>query len=152
MACVRWHAIIHMSWFPILQTIAYTRAGFQRFTCKSLHLYKLLTIQITPYAGPGSQCLPCKYLRCAGSQQFKSFLTPVQAFNNSHANPDSCECSQQFKQFLTPGHASDNSQANPYTCAVSGNAKNSLRLCRILKIHTRILTLVKVPDNSNNTL
>ncbi|MBW0542650.1 hypothetical protein O181_082365 [Austropuccinia psidii MF-1] len=36
--------------FPIIQTIAYARAGCQRFTCKSLRLYKLPKIQTTPDA------------------------------------------------------------------------------------------------------
>ncbi|MBW0529150.1 hypothetical protein O181_068865 [Austropuccinia psidii MF-1] len=83
--------------FPIIQTIAYARAGCQRFTHKSLCLYKLPTIQTTPYASAGSQLLPRKSLRCAGSQQFKRFLTLVQASNNSHANPNACAGSQQFK-------------------------------------------------------
>ncbi|MBW0528883.1 hypothetical protein O181_068598 [Austropuccinia psidii MF-1] len=77
---------------------------------------------------------------------------PVQASDNSHPNPDACAGSRQFKQFLTPGKASNKSHANPYTCAGSDNAKNSLCLCRLPTIHTQILTLVKVPNNSNNSI
>ncbi|MBW0567105.1 hypothetical protein O181_106820, partial [Austropuccinia psidii MF-1] len=164
--------------FPILQKIAYAREGCQLFTCKSLCLYKLWTIQTSPYTGAGSRRLPRKSLRRAGSQQFKSCLTPVLASNNSHANPDACAgspqfnqflmprqasdnshvnpyaCggSQKFKQFLTPGQASNNSHVNPYACAGSNNAKNFLHLCRISTIHTQILTLVKVSDNSNDSI
>ncbi|MBW0550733.1 hypothetical protein O181_090448 [Austropuccinia psidii MF-1] len=61
-----------------------------RYTRKSLHLYKLPTIQKTPNA--------------------------VQAPDNSHANPYTCEGSQHFNSFLTPVQASDNSHANPYAC------------------------------------
>ncbi|MBW0568684.1 hypothetical protein O181_108399 [Austropuccinia psidii MF-1] len=126
--------------------------GCQRFTRKSLRLYKLPTIQTTPYAGAGSQCLPCKSLRCSGSRRFKSFLMPVLASNNSHANPEACSDSQQLKQFLMLGQASNKSHVTPYACAGSNNAKNSLCLCRLPKIHMEILMLVQVPDNSNNSL
>ncbi|MBW0531849.1 hypothetical protein O181_071564 [Austropuccinia psidii MF-1] len=152
MDCLWWHVIIHMSWFPILQKIAYARAGFQCFTCKLLRLYKLQTIQTTPYAGAGSQRLQHKSLHGAGSQQFQSFLMLVLASDNSHTNPDACVGSRQFKQFLTPGQASDSSHANPFACAGSNIAKNSLRLCRLPTIHMQILMLVKVPTNSNNSL
>ncbi|MBW0587793.1 hypothetical protein O181_127508 [Austropuccinia psidii MF-1] len=77
---------------------------------------------------------------------------PVQDSSNSHANPDACAGSQQFKQFLMPGKASNNSHGNPYACAGSDDARNSLRLCRLLTIHMQILTLVKVPNNSNNSI
>ncbi|MBW0524394.1 hypothetical protein O181_064109 [Austropuccinia psidii MF-1] len=49
--------VLILDQFPILQTIAYARAGCGRFTCKSLRLYNLPTAQTTPYAGAGSQCL-----------------------------------------------------------------------------------------------
>ncbi|MBW0492308.1 hypothetical protein O181_032023 [Austropuccinia psidii MF-1] len=104
--------------FPIIQTIAYTRAGFQRFTCKLLCLYKLPTIQTTPYASEGSLHLQRKSLHCAASRQFKIFLTPVLAYDNSHADPDACAGSQQSKQFLTPEQASEQ-----FTCT-------SLLFCR----------------------
>ncbi|MBW0508223.1 hypothetical protein O181_047938 [Austropuccinia psidii MF-1] len=111
---------------------------------------QIITLLQAPNNLNNSQRLPCKSLCFAGSQQFKIFLTPVLASNNSHANPDVCEGSQKFKQFLTPGQASNNSLANPYACAGSANAKNSLRLCRLPTIHTQILMLVKAPNNSNN--
>ncbi|MBW0593800.1 hypothetical protein O181_133515 [Austropuccinia psidii MF-1] len=75
----------------------------------------------------------------------------VQDHDVSHANPYACAGSRQFKEILTPGQASDDSHANPYACAGSNNAQNSLRLCRLLTIHTRILTLVQVPNNSNKS-
>ncbi|MBW0517576.1 hypothetical protein O181_057291 [Austropuccinia psidii MF-1] len=114
--------------FPIIQTIAYARAGFQRFTHKLLCLLKLPTIQTTPYASAGSQCLPRKSLHCAGSQKFTRFLAPVQASNNSHANPEACAGSLQFKQFLTLVQASDNPNANAQACVGSNNSKNPLLL------------------------
>ncbi|MBW0580796.1 hypothetical protein O181_120511 [Austropuccinia psidii MF-1] len=47
----------------------------------------------------------------------------------------------------------DASNANPYACAGSRQLTHqSLRLCRIQKIHTPILTLVKVPQNAKNSL
>ncbi|MBW0577039.1 hypothetical protein O181_116754 [Austropuccinia psidii MF-1] len=52
---------------------------------------------------------------------------PVQAPKDSHANPYACEGSQQF-------------------------TRPSLRLCRLLTIHTPILTLVKAPKNAKNSL
>ncbi|MBW0518026.1 hypothetical protein O181_057741 [Austropuccinia psidii MF-1] len=128
------------------------REGCQCCPRKSLCLYKLPTIQTTPYACAGSRPLPRKSLHCAGSRQFESFLTPVLASNNSHTNPDSCAGSQQFKQFLTLRKASYHSHANPYACAGSNNAANFLRLCRLLTIHTRILMLVNVPNNSDNSI
>ncbi|MBW0534096.1 hypothetical protein O181_073811 [Austropuccinia psidii MF-1] len=87
--------------------------------------------------------LPRKSLCCTGSRQFKHFLMPVQASNNSHANPDACaefvtpvqasnnsnvnpdacEGSQQFKQFLMPVQASNNSHANPSACEGSRQFK-----------------------------
>ncbi|MBW0572585.1 hypothetical protein O181_112300, partial [Austropuccinia psidii MF-1] len=50
----------------------------------------LPTTPTLPYAGAGYQRFTCKSLRCAGSQQLKQFLTPVQASNNSHTNPYAC--------------------------------------------------------------
>ncbi|MBW0494003.1 hypothetical protein O181_033718 [Austropuccinia psidii MF-1] len=83
-----------------------------------LHTQIIMLVQ-APYACAGSQHLPRKTLRCAGSRQFESLLMPVMASNNSHTNPDACAGSQQFKQFLMPGKASDHSQANPYALQVS---------------------------------
>ncbi|MBW0582026.1 hypothetical protein O181_121741 [Austropuccinia psidii MF-1] len=87
---------------------------------------QIITLVQAPDNSNNSLRLPCKSLRCAGSRQ--------------------------FKQFLIPGKASNNSHPNPYACAGSDNANNSLRLCRLPTIQTRILMLVKVPNNSNNSL
>ncbi|MBW0509251.1 hypothetical protein O181_048966 [Austropuccinia psidii MF-1] len=138
-----------LAWFPIIKTIAYARAGCQCFKSKSLCLYKLPTIQTTPNVSAGSLRLPRKSLRCAGPQQFKRFLTLVQASDHSHVNPDAFAGS---KQFLMLVQAMDSSHANSYTCAGSNNSKNSLCVCRLPKIHTQILMLVKVPNNSKNSL
>ncbi|MBW0572987.1 hypothetical protein O181_112702 [Austropuccinia psidii MF-1] len=92
---------------------------------------QIITLVQAPKNSNNSLRLPRKSLRCAGSRQFKSFLTPVLASNNSHANPDTCAGSKQFKQSLMPGKASDNSHTNPYACAGSDNAQNSLCLCRL---------------------
>ncbi|MBW0479067.1 hypothetical protein O181_018782 [Austropuccinia psidii MF-1] len=40
---------------PTIPTIPYANAGSQKFTCKTLGLYRLLTIQEIPYAGAGFQ-------------------------------------------------------------------------------------------------
>ncbi|MBW0513818.1 hypothetical protein O181_053533 [Austropuccinia psidii MF-1] len=49
--------------------------------------------------------------------------------------------------------AADASHANPYACAGSQQlTRQSLRLCRLPKIHTPILTLVKAPKNAKNSL
>ncbi|MBW0569122.1 hypothetical protein O181_108837 [Austropuccinia psidii MF-1] len=123
-------------------------------TCHTgiLMLVQLPTIQTTHYTGAGSRCLPCNSLRCAGSQQFKRFLMLVQASDNSDANPEACAGSLQFKKFLMPVQVLDNSHANAYACAGSKNSKNALCLCRLPTIHTRFLMLVKVPNNSNDSL
>ncbi|MBW0504173.1 hypothetical protein O181_043888 [Austropuccinia psidii MF-1] len=75
-----------------------------------------------------------------GACEFASTLTfTMNGFQNSpHLDKDAL-------LFLTV-------QAIPYACAGSENAKNSLRLCRLPKIHTPILTLVKIPDNAENFL
>ncbi|MBW0535047.1 hypothetical protein O181_074762 [Austropuccinia psidii MF-1] len=70
------------SLLPIL-TIPYAFQGSQNFKCKSVHLYRFLKIETTPYAG-------------AASPQFQHFLTPVQASNPSHANPYAFSGSQCF--------------------------------------------------------
>ncbi|MBW0582804.1 hypothetical protein O181_122519 [Austropuccinia psidii MF-1] len=46
----------------------------------------------------------------------------------------------------------DASHTNPYVGQVPENLKVSLCRCWLLIIHTRILTLVQVPNNSNNSL
>ncbi|MBW0589368.1 hypothetical protein O181_129083 [Austropuccinia psidii MF-1] len=47
----------------------------------------------------------------------------------------------------------DASHTNPYACAGSPQlTRQSLRLCRLPKIHMPILTLVKVPQNAKNSL
>ncbi|MBW0585378.1 hypothetical protein O181_125093 [Austropuccinia psidii MF-1] len=163
MDCVRWHAIVHMSCFVTLvkdpnasHANPYACEGFQYFNQLLMpgqaadvsHANHLTT----PYASAGSQRVPHKSSRCAGSRQFKSFLTLVLASDNLDTNPEACEGPQQFKKFLMPGQASYHSHANAYACESSNNAENSLRLCRLLSIHTQILTLVKVPDNANNSI
>ncbi|MBW0488293.1 hypothetical protein O181_028008 [Austropuccinia psidii MF-1] len=70
------------SLLPIL-TIPYAFKGSQHFKCKSLHLYRFLKIETTPYAR-------------SASPQFQHFLTPVQASNPSHANPYAYTGSQFF--------------------------------------------------------
>ncbi|MBW0546857.1 hypothetical protein O181_086572 [Austropuccinia psidii MF-1] len=89
---------------------------------------------------------------CAGFQYLKQLLTPGQAANASHANHYACTSSQQFKQLPTPVQALDASHANPYVVQVPNNLKVSLHRCWLPIIHTRILTLVKVPNNSNNSI
>ncbi|MBW0514944.1 hypothetical protein O181_054659 [Austropuccinia psidii MF-1] len=97
--------------------------GWRKFSTKNEQFGQSLryvpTIQTTPSTSEGSQRLPHESLHCAGSQQFKQFLNPVQALDNSHANA--------------------------YAGAGSSNSKNSLRLCRLPTIHMRILTLLQVP-------
>ncbi|MBW0496225.1 hypothetical protein O181_035940 [Austropuccinia psidii MF-1] len=88
---------------------------------------------------------PTQILTLCRFPTISKFLTAVQASSNSHANPDACAGSQQFKQFLTPVQALDNSHVNPYACAGSNNAENSLCLCRLLTIHTQILTIQTIP-------
>ncbi|MBW0585565.1 hypothetical protein O181_125280 [Austropuccinia psidii MF-1] len=47
----------------------------------------------------------------------------------------------------------DASHANAYACAGSRQlTRQSLRLCRLPKIHTPILMLLKVPQNAKNSL
>ncbi|MBW0584144.1 hypothetical protein O181_123859 [Austropuccinia psidii MF-1] len=49
--------------------------------------------------------------------------------------------------------AADASHANPYACEGSRQlTRQSLRLCRLLTIHTPILTLVKVAKNAKSSL
>ncbi|MBW0592362.1 hypothetical protein O181_132077 [Austropuccinia psidii MF-1] len=49
--------------------------------------------------------------------------------------------------------AADASHATPYACAGSQQlTRQSLRLCRLLTIHTPILTLVKVANNADKFL
>ncbi|MBW0571317.1 hypothetical protein O181_111032 [Austropuccinia psidii MF-1] len=49
--------------------------------------------------------------------------------------------------------AADASHSNPHACAGSRQlTRQSLRLCRLPKIHTPILTLVMVPQNGKNSL
>ncbi|MBW0577113.1 hypothetical protein O181_116828 [Austropuccinia psidii MF-1] len=57
----------NLSSVPTMLKAPYTCAGCQRFTRKSLRLYKLPTIQRTRYGGAGSQYLPRNSLRSAGS-------------------------------------------------------------------------------------
>ncbi|MBW0587632.1 hypothetical protein O181_127347 [Austropuccinia psidii MF-1] len=96
---------------------------------------QIITLVKAPSNSNNSLRLPHKSLRCAGSGQFKRFLMPVQASNNSHANPDACAGSLQFKQFLMPVQDLGNSHANAYACAGSDESKNSLCLCRLPTIH-----------------
>ncbi|MBW0530196.1 hypothetical protein O181_069911 [Austropuccinia psidii MF-1] len=51
-----------------------------------------------------------------------------------------------------PVQASDDSHANLTLVKAPKNAKNSLRLYRLPKIHTPILMLVKVANNADNFL
>ncbi|MBW0558149.1 hypothetical protein O181_097864 [Austropuccinia psidii MF-1] len=52
-----------------------------------------------------------------------------------------------------PMRAANASHANPYACAGSPQLTcQSLRLCRLPKIHTPILMLVKFPQNGKNSL
>ncbi|MBW0567651.1 hypothetical protein O181_107366 [Austropuccinia psidii MF-1] len=81
MDCVRWHAIVHMSWFVALvqdpnasHANPYACAGFQYF--KQL---------LTP--GQAADTSHANHYSCTSSQQFKQLPTPVQAPNASHANP-----------------------------------------------------------------
>ncbi|MBW0586710.1 hypothetical protein O181_126425 [Austropuccinia psidii MF-1] len=113
---------------PTMLKVPYAYAGCQRFTCQSLRLWGFPTTHtpiLMPVQVPDSS--HANTYACDGSQECSKFLTPVQASNNSHANPYACEGSQQF------------------TCP-------SLRLCRLPKIHTPILTLVKAPKNAKNSL
>ncbi|MBW0587599.1 hypothetical protein O181_127314 [Austropuccinia psidii MF-1] len=92
---------------------------------------------------------------------------PVQAPNNSHANPYACAGSRQLTRqslrlcrlptahtpILTLVKVPDNSHANPYACAGSQQfTRQSLCLCRLPTTHTPILTPVKVPDHLNNSI
>ncbi|MBW0574618.1 hypothetical protein O181_114333 [Austropuccinia psidii MF-1] len=135
-------------------TNSYACAGSQEFTRQFLCLCRLPTIHtpiLTPVQAPNNS--HANPYACEGSQKGKKFLTPVQAFNNSHANPYACEGCQQCRQILTPVQAPDNSNANPYACAGAQQfTRQSLCLFRLPETDTPILTLVKVPDNLNNSI
>ncbi|MBW0544733.1 hypothetical protein O181_084448 [Austropuccinia psidii MF-1] len=85
----------------------------------SLHRGILLTSLTVPYASAGSQCFTCKSLHCAGSQKFEQFIMPVQASNNSHANPYACTGSLHFTQTSFHLYRFLKIQKIPYTWAAS---------------------------------
>ncbi|MBW0581855.1 hypothetical protein O181_121570 [Austropuccinia psidii MF-1] len=129
---VRWHAIIHMSWFVALFQDAnashmnpYTCAGSDNAK-SSLRLYGLPTLHM-------------------------QIITLVRAPKNSKNSLRPCRLPMPPTEFLTLCRF-PTIQAIPYACAGSDNAKNSLRLCRRPTIHTQILRLVKVPDNAKSSL
>ncbi|MBW0580415.1 hypothetical protein O181_120130, partial [Austropuccinia psidii MF-1] len=108
---------------PKMLKVPYTYAGCQRFTRQSLCLCRFPTTH-TP------------------------ILTPVQASNNSHANPYSC-VANNADNFL---HLCRLPAIHPPILTlvkVLHNAENVLRLCRIPTIHTPILTPVQAPKNSH---
>ncbi|MBW0556110.1 hypothetical protein O181_095825 [Austropuccinia psidii MF-1] len=87
-----------------------------------------------------------------GSRKCKKFLTPVQASNNSHANPYTCEGGDNAENFLYLFRLPTIHRPILTLVKVPNNAKNSLCLCRLPTIHTPILMLVKVPNNAENFL
>ncbi|MBW0484278.1 hypothetical protein O181_023993 [Austropuccinia psidii MF-1] len=76
--CLRWGSL------ATAPTLPYVGAGAQRFTRKSLCLFRFPTIQTIPYAGVGFQCFKRKSL---GLYRFPTLhtliLTIVQVPNNS---------------------------------------------------------------------
>ncbi|MBW0465129.1 hypothetical protein O181_004844 [Austropuccinia psidii MF-1] len=85
------------------------------FAHKSLCFSRILTPHmriIMPVQDPDA--VHANPYACTVSQQFKHFLTLVQAFDASHTNPYSCEGSQQFRQFLALVEAFKASHTNPY--------------------------------------
>ncbi|MBW0523801.1 hypothetical protein O181_063516 [Austropuccinia psidii MF-1] len=79
---------------------------------------------------------------------------PVHDPNASHTkpcavNPYTGETSQQLRRFLIPVQAPNASHTNPYVVQVPNNSSNSLCRCRLPTIHTQILMLVQVPEDSH---
>ncbi|MBW0569556.1 hypothetical protein O181_109271 [Austropuccinia psidii MF-1] len=73
---VRWHAIVHLSWFvAIVQDADASHAN--------------------PYACAGSANAKSSLRLCGVPTLHTPILTPVQAPENLHANPDACEGSQK---------------------------------------------------------
>ncbi|MBW0564931.1 hypothetical protein O181_104646 [Austropuccinia psidii MF-1] len=96
------------------------------YACTSSQKFKKLSTAVQapeashriPYIVQVPDNLTVFLCRCRLPIIHTPILTPVQASNNSHTNPDACAGSQQSKQFLTLGQASNNSHVNLYNCTV----------------------------------
>ncbi|MBW0462273.1 hypothetical protein O181_001988 [Austropuccinia psidii MF-1] len=88
----------------------------------------LIPVQV-PNTSHAKPCAVNAYAREA-YQQFKQSPLLAQAPNASHAKPYTCTNAQQFKQIPILGKPPDNSDT-------------SLCQCRLLMLHTQILTLCR---------
>ncbi|MBW0497648.1 hypothetical protein O181_037363 [Austropuccinia psidii MF-1] len=94
MDCVRWHAIVNMSWFVALVHDPYA-SHTNPYACSGFQYFKQFLMP-----GQAADASHTNHYACTNSRHFKQLPTPVQAPNASHANPYVVQVPDNLKVFL----------------------------------------------------
>ncbi|MBW0545628.1 hypothetical protein O181_085343 [Austropuccinia psidii MF-1] len=139
MDCLRWHAIVYMSWFFAL--VQDTNASHSNpYDCAGFQYFKQL---LTP--GQAANASHTNHYTCTSSQQFKKLPMPEQAPYALHANPYFVEVPQNLEVSLRRCWLLIIHTRILTLVQVPKNSNSSLRRGGLPTIHMQILTLVQVP-------